>query len=172
MAATKESMKVAVEEEFQRNLAHYFTLYCNFTQEKCWDPDFRLCQLRIESATVGPPPKVTFRFTTVPEMCNNNGDIHGGCATTYIDALTTVLLATMSQPGFYSQFGVSRNLSITFFKPIHRGTDVRLVCTVVNAGKRLAALRAELYRVDTGELCVMGKNDKVNTDPKVPVQKL
>lgn len=104
-------------------------------------------------------------------MCNNNDDLHGGCATTYIDGLTTVLLATISQPGFYSQFGVSRNLSITFFRPIRRGTDVRLVCTVVNAGKKLAALRAELYRADTGELCVMGENDKVNTDP-ISVQKL
>lgn len=121
--------------------------------------------MHIESVNIGPPPRVSFRFTITPEMCNNNGDLHGGCATTCIDALTSVLIATISQPGFYSLFGVSRNLSATFFRPVPRGTDVRLVCNVVNAGKRMAALRAKLHRVDTGELCVMGENDKVNTDP-------
>ena len=34
MADSKENMKAAAEEEFQRNLAHFFTVYRNLTREK------------------------------------------------------------------------------------------------------------------------------------------
>lgn len=37
MASMKKSMKSAAQDEFQRNLAHYFEMYCHFTREKvCW----------------------------------------------------------------------------------------------------------------------------------------
>lgn len=37
---------------------------------------------------------------------------------------------------------------------------------LVHAGKRLALVRSEISRVDTGEVCVIGEHDKVNTDPE------
>ena len=99
-------------------------------------------------------------------MCNDKGIFHAGCAATYIGSLTSILLVGLSRPGFYSLFGVGgRNLSITLFWSISEGKDARIVCSVVNAGKRMAALKAEIFRVDTGELCIVGVHEKMNTDP-------
>lgn len=111
-------------------------------------------------------PRVTFSLQITQEMCNFTGNLHGGCAATLIDELTTVLLLAISQEGLYRQAGVSRNLSMTFFRPLSVGTKVKVICEVVNAGKRLVRLRGGIYRVDTGELCVQGDNEKVNSDGK------
>lgn len=34
-------------------------------------------------------------------------------------------------------------------------------------GKRLALLRAEIQKADTGAVCVVGEHEKANTDPEV-----
>lgn len=98
-------------------------------------------------------------------MYNDKGIFHTGCAAAYIGILMSILLVGLSRPGFYSLFGWGRNLNITLFRSISEGKDVRIVCSVVNAGKRMTALKAEIYRVDTGELCIVGVHEKMNTDP-------
>jgi uncharacterized protein (TIGR00369 family) len=113
-------------------------------------------------------PNVTFTLQITQEMCNITGNLHGGCAATLIDDLTTVLLFAISQDGLYRLGGVSRNLSTTYFRPVAMGTKVRIVCEVVNAGKSLVRLRGGIYRIDTGQLCVQGDNEKTNSDAKVP----
>lgn len=54
-----------------------------------------------------------------------------------------------------------------FVRPVPIGVEVRIVNELVHAGKRLALVRSEIRRVDTGEVCVVGEHDKVNTDPDV-----
>lgn len=98
-------------------------------------------------------------------MCNHESVLHAGCAATYIGPLTSILLVGLSRPGFYSQFGVGRSLNVTLFRPISEGKDVRIVCSVINVGKRMATLKTEIYRVDTGKLCIVGVHEKMNTDP-------
>lgn len=78
--------------------------------------------------------------------------------------LTSILLVELSRPGSYSRFGVGRSLNFTVFRPISDGKDVRIVCSVINAGKRMATLNAEIYRVGTGELCIVGVHEKMNTN--------
>lgn len=119
--------------------------------------------LRIESYTEQPSPAITFYFRTVPEMCNLTKNLHGGCAATLIDGLTTVLLGAVSRPGLFSHGGVSRNLRLTYFRAIRAGTAVKLLCEVVHVGGRLALLRAEMYNDETGELCIAGENEKANS---------
>lgn len=60
---------------------------------------------------------------------------------------------------------MGRGLNLTLFRPLSEGTDVRIVCSVINAGRRMATLKAEVYRVDTGDLCIVGVHEKMNTDP-------
>lgn len=120
--------------------------------------------LRIESYTEQPSPTVTFYFRTIPEMCNFTENLHGGCAATLIDGLTTVLLGAVSRPGFFSHGGVSRNLRVTYFRAIRAGTVVKMVCELVHVGGRLALLRAQMYNDETGELCIAGENEKANSD--------
>ncbi|KAL5361615.1 HotDog domain-containing protein [Aspergillus floccosus] len=138
-----------------------------YQAKKRWGCDTQTHNLRVESAVPGPPPKISFLFTVSENMCNSAGDLHGGCVATLIDNFTTVLLGVISRPGFYGQLGVSRSLEVTYFRPLRQGDEGRLICYVVNAGKTLAALRAELYDARSGSLCAAGENDKVNTDARI-----
>lgn len=95
------------------------------------------------------------------------GNLHGGCAATLIDVLSTTILLGMSEPGKFSLGGVSRNLKVTYLRPVPTGTEVRLVCELVHVGKRLALLRAEIQKAGSGDLCVVGEHEKANTDPEV-----
>lgn len=70
----------------------------------------------------------------------------------------------------FSYGGVSRSLDIKFLRPAPEGTEIEIDCELVSMGKRLAMSKAEIRRVDTGDVCVLGLHDKANMDP--PVQKL
>lgn len=131
-----------------------------------WTFDSRNCQLSFESATQGPPAYASYLLTVSPDLCNYAGNLHGGCAATLIDNLSTMILLGMSKPGKFALGGVSRNLKCTYLRPVPQGSEIRLVCIVVHLGKRLALLRAELYRTDTGGLCVVAEHEKANTDPE------
>ncbi|KAJ5124034.1 Thioesterase superfamily [Penicillium bovifimosum] len=131
-----------------------------------WGIDARACNLRFDSATRGPPATVSFLFRITPAMSNFLGNLHGGCAATLIDNLSTMILLGVSQPGKFSLGGVSRNLKVTYLRPIPTGTEARLVCEVIHVGKRLALLRAEIQKADSGDICVVGEHEKANTDPE------
>lgn len=94
------------------------------------------------------------------------GNLHGGCAATLIDNLSTTILVGVSRPGHFSLGGVSRNLKVTYLRPVPQDTAIRIICELVHAGKRLALLRAEIRRVDNDDLCVVGEHEKANTDPE------
>ncbi|EFR00018.1 thioesterase [Nannizzia gypsea CBS 118893] len=117
--------------------------------------------VRFGSATSGPPARVTFIATVAPEMCNGLGNLHGGCATTLIDVTSSALLFALG--GHFSAGGVSRSLNITFLRPAPEGTEISINCELVHSGKRLALLRADIRRTDTGDLCVLGEHDKAST---------
>ncbi|PGH31252.1 hypothetical protein GX50_05989 [[Emmonsia] crescens] len=127
---------------------------------------FRNCVL-YESAIHGPHPRTSFLLTVTEPFCNNVGALHGGCATTLIDVTSTGMLIALSKPGHFAQGGVTRTLNMKFVRPVPIGVEVRIVNELVHAGKRLALVRSEIRRVDTGEVCVVGEHDKVNTDPDV-----
>ncbi|EGE06228.1 acyl-CoA thioesterase [Trichophyton mentagrophytes] len=117
--------------------------------------------VRFGSATSGPPARVTYTATVAPEMCNGLGNLHGGCATTLIDVCTSTLLLALG--GHFSVGGVSRSLNMTFLRPAPEGTEISISCELVHSGKRLALLRADIRRADTGALCVLGEHDKAST---------
>lgn len=137
----------------------------NTTQH--WDVDARRCNLRFESATRGPPAKISFLLNITPELSNYMGNLHGGCAATLIDVLSTTILLGVSEPGKFALGGVSRNLKLTYLRPVPTGTEARIVCELVHAGKRLALLRAEIQKAGSGDLCVVGEHEKANTDPEI-----
>ncbi|KAJ5273210.1 hypothetical protein N7478_008335 [Penicillium angulare] len=132
-----------------------------------WDVNAEDCQLRFESASRGPPAKVSFTFTIAPSLCNTLGNLHGGCAATLVDVLSTTILLGVSQPGKFGFGGVSRNLKLTYLRPVPMGSQARMVCEIVHVGKRLALLRAEIQKVENGDVCVVGEHEKANTDPEV-----
>ncbi|KAF3018392.1 hypothetical protein E8E15_008053 [Penicillium rubens] len=153
-------------DEFEELVYEYTGPY-PYLNPKHWDVDARSCNLRFESATRGPPATVSFLLTITPPLSNYMGNLHGGCAATLIDVLSTTILLGISEPGKFSFGGVSRNLKVTYLRPVPTGTEVRLVCEVIHVGKRLALLRAEIQKAESGDVCVIGEHEKANTDPEV-----
>ena len=123
--------------------------------------------LHIEKFTLDPTPSITFRFVVTHEMSNINKTLHGGCAVTMVDELTTILLAAMSKPGLYSRYGVSKGLKTSFLRPMNRGAEIRAVCELVHMGAKQAFLQTKMFEVDGGELCLIAEHEKTNTDPPV-----
>ncbi|KAJ5243198.1 hypothetical protein PENSTE_c001G03079 [Penicillium steckii] len=153
-------------DEFEE-LVFEYTSRMGLGSEQHWDVDARNCNLRFESATRGPPSKVSFLLKITPALSNYMGNLHGGCAATLIDVLSTTILLGVSEPGKFALGGVSRNLKLTYLRPVPEGIEARIVCEVIHVGKRLALLRAEIQRAETGDVCVVGEHEKANTDPEV-----
>lgn len=110
-------------------------------------------------------PWCTFAFTVLPHHCNRLGNLHGGCTATLFDWCTSVSLALVSAPGFWTFLGVTRTLNVTYLRPAPAGTEVEIRCEVVQAGKRLATLRGVITRKDNGAVVAVCEHGKVNIDP-------
>ena len=81
-----------------------------------------------------------------------------------VDILSSTLILALSKPGHYSLGGVSRNLKLTYLRPVPVGTEIRVMSEMVHMGKRMALMRAEIQRID-GSICVVAEHEKANTDP-------
>ncbi|OGM43199.1 thioesterase family protein [Aspergillus bombycis] len=153
-------------DDFENHVYHCSNGINIENDEERWDIDSTAADLRFESATQGPPARVSYLLNVTPNMCNAVGTLHGGCAATLIDTLSTTILLGLSKPGYFSLGGVSRNLRVTYLRPLPSGLEIRIVCEVIHTGKRLALLRAEIQQADTGAVCVVGEHEKANTDPE------
>ncbi|KAF9893835.1 hypothetical protein FE257_010005 [Aspergillus nanangensis] len=153
-------------DEFEQKVYKYSARLEWGNQDDHWDIDGDACNLHFESARLKPIPQVCFRFNVAPKLCNFMGNIHGGCASTLIDILSTTILLGIGTPGKFSLGGVSRHLNVTYLRPVPMGTEVRLTCDVVHVGRRLALLKAQISRVDNGDVCIVGEHEKANTDPE------
>lgn len=122
--------------------------------------------IHFESASRGPPAQVSYRLTVEPSMANILGNLHGGCAATLVDNLSTTILWGVSSPGLFESGGVSRNLNLTYLRPVPVGADIRIICEVVQLGKRLALLRVEIRLAGDGTVCVVADHQKFNTDAR------
>src|SRR2546423_2022838 len=101
----------------------------------------------------------TWSFIAAPELCNKGGNLHGGCAATLLDSLTSTALLTIAKPGFLDGGHVSRTLSCTYLLPVPMDTECVVECWVVAAGKRMANVQGEI-RTKDGKVCVSCVHDK------------
>ena len=102
-------------------------------------------------------------MTVAPALCNKLGTLHGGCAATLVDVLTSTILLALAQPG-----SVSRSLGLKYVRAAPMGSEVLIVSELVHVGRKLALVRCEIRRADTGDVCVIGEHDKANTGPVDP----
>jgi len=125
-----------------------------------------LPHLSLVSASASPPhPRALFLFTVQPEHCNRLDALHGGCAATVFDFCTTLPLALISRPGYWSRLGVSRTLAVTYLRPAARGEAVLVDCEIVQVGRRLCSLRGTMRRRRDGLVLAVCEHGKFNTDP-------
>ena len=118
------------------SINEFFASYANFDYDPTspiWDVFDRMCD--VENKTT------RFRFHVQDVMCNEDGHLHSGAASTIFDNLSSTALFTVGRRGFWDNLGVSRLLSVVFHRPLPLNTPVVLLCWVVSAGKRLTHLR-------------------------------
>jgi acyl-coenzyme A thioesterase 13 len=84
-----------------------------------------------------------------------------------MDNLTTTALMPLARKGFWAFAGVSRTLNCTYLRPVPLGEEVEVVCDVIHAGVRNAALRGEIRRVRDGATLVVAEHGKASVDPEV-----
>lgn len=114
----------------------------------------------------GPHPSATFSFTVQPEHCNRGGNLHGGCAATLFDFLTTLPLALVNdRPGYWQFLGVSRTLSCSYLRPAPCGEELVAECDIVAIGRTLCHLRGVLRRKRDNAIVATCEHHKYNTDP-------
>ena len=74
---------------------------------------------------------------------------------------------TVGKPGVFSYGGVTRGLRLTYLSPIPVGAEMRIICEVVQMGRRMSLIKAEIFRAIDGVLCVVAEHEKANTDPDI-----
>jgi acyl-coenzyme A thioesterase 13 len=105
------------------------------------------------------PGSTVWSFTSDPTLCNRGGNLHGGCAATLLDSLTSTALLTIAKPGFLDGGHVSRTLSCTYLRPVPMGEECTVECWVVSGGKRTAHVGGQIKLKD-GRVAVTCVHDK------------
>lgn len=141
-----------------------------------WGGDF-LQMARIEAVDVNDVcPTIEFHIETKEWMNNMMGFVHGGCATTMADNIST--WAIIADPRYWKdgndtsdvlaavtqEFGVSRNLNLTFVRPIPLDTTIAFVIKVQSNTKRYTHLTFEIIDPKTKKQYVLGTHDKAKTN--------
>ncbi|OGM49565.1 hypothetical protein ABOM_001736 [Aspergillus bombycis] len=101
----------------------------------------------------------TFHFKVADHMCNKDRVLHGGAASTLFDNLSSTSLFTIGKPGYWESLGVSRSLGVWFHRPLPAGVRVKITCTVIEAGKRMATVRAVMETME-GIVCASCVHEK------------
>ncbi|KAG5978301.1 hypothetical protein E4U55_006284 [Claviceps digitariae] len=125
-----------------------------------------LPHLIVTSADPNAPARVSFSFTCLEDHCNRLGNLHGGAAATLFDLCTTLPLLLISKPGFWQFLGVTRNLNVTYFRPVPMREEVIIETEAMQVGKRLATLKGVMRRKRDGEIVSICEHLKANIDPE------
>ena len=94
----------------------------------------------------------TFRCETAPWMANAAGTLHGGMSAGVVDqAMGYVVYCIQPGPGF----SPTVQMQLGYLRPLIPGKPIAVKVYVVNRGKTLMHLRAEVYQEAAPErLCV------------------
>ncbi|KAK2807956.1 hypothetical protein FQN50_005198 [Emmonsiellopsis sp. PD_5] len=101
---------------------------------------------------------VEFEFTVTQQMCNPLNILHGGCASTILDVLTSTAVFTVPDKAELVQT-LSRTLTMTFLRPVLVDTTVRVVAKLVQVGRSFIHCTGEILTLD-GKVCVSCTHDK------------
>ena len=83
---------------------------------------------------------------------NRQGTLNGGCQTSLVDSVGSLVVATH---GLFKT-GVSTDISTTFCKPIPYNEPVDIFGYIASIGKTMAYTKVEFCHPDTGKLLAYG----------------
>lgn len=119
----------------------------------------------LETATT--PARATFTFTIPPLYGNNPSvkSVHGGAIAMFFDNITSLPMLAVRRwwDGFS---GVTRNLSVSYFRPAYEGERVVVEAEVVQCGSRNATIRGVLKREADGVVLATCQHDKARPESK------
>lgn len=126
--------------------------------------------LNLVSATVSPTDPnisyVVFEMKIPRSLCNAMGNLHGGAVATIFDTTTSMCIAPVSRPGFWSNGHVSRIINCAYLRPAPEGTEILIECEVVHLGARMGMLKGRMVRKSDGKVCYTCEHQKATTDYK------
>lgn len=151
-------------EEAVNTMQAYIDFYANGMPEDNFDTAFNK-SIKVRSAVVQAPgvtAKAVFAFT-IPRQYSNTPagpqTSHGGAIATFFDITTSMTIVANNFPGWEST-GVTRNLSVQYFKPPVEGDDVVIEAEVLSIGKQLATIRGVLRREKDGVVLATCQHDR------------
>ncbi|XP_065360573.1 acyl-coenzyme A thioesterase 13-like [Calliphora vicina] len=105
--------------------------------------------------TGGGEGRCTGEFTITKEHLNPYGGLHGGCAATIIDNVTTyALMSADSHPG------VTVDLYVSYLKSAKEGEEIIVDANTVKVGKKIAFIDCVLKKKSDGSIIVKGGQTK------------
>jgi len=130
----------------------------NDTDQMGWDTCFmrESCTLIFaHDATATTPANAVFEVSTDPYICNVDGTLHGGAASTILDNLPGEALHVAAWKRWIDYGSVSRTLTVTFLRPIVIGREVRVGVEIGQAGRTMANVRGVIRNANgrVSELC-------------------
>ena len=112
------------------------------------------------------PQKTTavFEMKASPIFTNRMGNMHGGAIAMIHDMCTTMTAAPLARKDFWWFGGVSRNLLITYLRPVRKDMELLIECQVLQQGARLSTIRGEMRDKSTGQLLSVCEHNKASID--------
>lgn len=115
----------------------------------------------------GPEGWTIVEFPMTQDYANLNDVMHGGAGALLFDMFTTIALGPLSRPGYWDFLGgVTRTLNISYLRGVPIDTTVRFHARVVQHGRTMALLRAEMTSVDGKVTYATVEHHKVNVPTK------
>ena len=74
--------------------------------------------------------RITYTFPVLREYLNPSMTLHGGQQAAFYDIGTSWLLYLVRRPGFWTNAGTSRSLTVTYLRPAVEGEVVVMECEV------------------------------------------
>ncbi|KAK5258499.1 hypothetical protein LTR20_005093 [Exophiala xenobiotica] len=91
------------------------------------------------------PNRTTWEMDVPSHLCNKSANLHGGAAATLLDNLTSTALMTIARPGFLDGGHVSRTITMSYLRPVPKGSHVTVDCEVQAAGRNTANIVGKVY---------------------------
>lgn len=113
-------------------------------------------------------PSALFELHVDHKYTNLNNVMHGGAATTVFDMATMLSLGPVHREGYWEFMGgVTRSLNTSFLKAVPKDTTVRIRAWVLQHGRTMAMMRAQMENVDGKIVYAACEQQKVNV-PSLP----
>lgn len=161
--------KPATNEEARDAMQRFITGYSKLSPHDNFDNAFNRC-MRVTSATLETDTtsaSATFHFT-IPALYGNNPSgktIHGGAVATFFDNTTSLPMLAVRK-WWDGESGVTRNLNVSYFRPVLEREKMVLEAEVVQCGKRNATIKGVLRRDRDGVIVASCQHDKVRAESK------